>query len=136
MYINPKQSDAKFWATDDSGNLLYGEWLARTMEEGRPEFVKRMYMSDVSYRPAVVMEVSPFFPDLLLTVNDNQFNIWMDVCDTPIYQSYFHNSYLTCAAWSTIRPAMLFIGRADGRIDIWDFLDQSMKESLFHTVSS
>ena len=31
---------------------------------------------------------------------------------------------------------MLFIGRADGRIDIWDFLDQSMKESLLHSVSS
>lgn len=34
-----------------------------------------------------------------------------------------------------MRPAMLFIGRADGRIDVWDFLDQSHKESLYHNVS-
>jgi hypothetical protein len=28
------------------------------------------------------------------------------------------------------------IGKADGRIDIWDFLDQSHKESLSHNIGS
>jgi hypothetical protein len=44
--------------------------------------------------------------------------------------------YLTCGAFSPIRPAIIFIGKADGRLDIWDFGDQSHKESLSHNVSS
>ena len=59
--MSPTQKDSAFWATNDSGDLLRVDWLARTMEEGRPEFVKKMYLSDVTYRPAVGLHISPFF---------------------------------------------------------------------------
>mmetsp|Transcript_23916 Transcript_23916/g.23672 ORF Transcript_23916/g.23672 Transcript_23916/m.23672 type:complete len:382 (+) Transcript_23916:371-1516(+) len=135
IWISPSQKDTQFWATSDSGDLLRVDWLARAIDEGRPEYVKKIYFGDVSYRPALSLQVSPFFPDIVLTVHDFHFTIWKDSCDIPIFQSYYHATYLTCGAWSPMRPAMLFIGRADGRIDVWDFLDQSHKESLYHNIS-
>ena len=136
LYINPHQKDSMFWATNDSGDLLLGDWVARSHDDSRPEFVKKAYLSDFVFRPTVAMQVSPFFNDIILTAHDFHFNIWKESCETPVFQSYFSSTYLTCAAFSPIRPAILFIGKADGRIDIWDFLDQSHKESLSHNISS
>lgn len=136
LYINHIQKDSIFWATSDSGDLLSGDWVARSHDDARPEFVKKAYLSDFAFRPTVAMQVSPFSPDIIVTVHDFHFNIWKESCDTPIFQSYFSSIYLTCAAFSPVRPAILFIGKADGRIDIWDFLDQSHKESLSNNISS
>jgi len=43
---------------------------------------------------------------------------------------------MTCGCFSPSRPGLVFIGRTDGRLDIWDFTDQSHQETMFHQVSS
>ena len=136
LYIAPSQKDSTFWATSDSGDLLFGDWVARSHDDSRPDFVKKAYPSEFAFRPSVSMQVSPFYPDVILTVHDFHFNVWKDSCESPVFQSYFSPVYLTCGAFSPIRPAIIFIGKADGRLDIWDFGDQSHKESLSHNVSS
>lgn len=136
LHISSFQKDSKFWATSDSGDLLLGEWVARSHDDSRPDFVKKSYSSEFAFRPTVSMQVSPFHSDIILSVHDFHFNIWKESCDSPVFQSYFSPVYLTCGAFSPLRPAILFIGKADGRIDIWDFSDQSHKESLSHNVSS
>jgi dynein intermediate chain 3, axonemal len=136
LYINKTQKDSFFWATSDSGDLMSGDWVAKSHDDSRPDFVKKAYYSDFAFRPTVAMQVSPFFHDIILTVHDFHFNIWKDTCETPIFQSYFSSVYLTCAAFSPTKPAVLLIGKADGRIDTWDFLDQSHKESFSNNVSS
>ncbi len=40
------------------------------------------------------------------------------------------NSYLTAGAWSTTRPAVLFIACADGQILVWDFTDSGFRPSI------
>jgi WD40 repeat protein len=136
LYISPEQSDSSFWASSDSGDLLKVDWFPRSVDESRPEHVKKMYTSDVAFRPCLDCRISPFFSDIILTVHDFHFCIWKDSCDFPIFTSYFSGAAFTCGDFSPSRPGVVFIGRADGRLDIWDFLDQSHKESLFHSVTS
>jgi hypothetical protein len=42
----------------------------------------------------------------------------------------------TCGRWSLTRPGVLYIGRQDGCVDIWDLTDSSLKPSATVTVSS
>lgn len=135
-YLSLKQDHSLIWATNDHGDLVQVDWAARSMDDSKPESVKKMYSCDVNFRPATALDVSPFFSDIILTVHDFHFSIWKNGCETPVYTSYFHSTYLTCGSFSPTRPAVIFIGRSDGRIDIWDFLDQSHKESLFFNLTS
>lgn len=41
---------------------------------------------------------------------------------------------ITCGAFSPFRAGMVIIGRSDGYIDIWDFMDQTHKETMSHSV--
>ena len=75
LFISSIQKDSLFWATSDSGDLLSGDWVARSHDDARPEFVKKAYLSDFAFRPTVAMQVSPFFSDIILTVHDFHFNI-------------------------------------------------------------
>lgn len=50
--------------------------------------------------------------------------------DKPLFVSPLSNSYLTAGAWSTTRPAVLFIACADGQILVWDFTDSGFRPSI------
>ena len=82
------------------------------------------------FRPPVKLERSPFFPELLLTVYDYYFSIWSQGIDKPLFHSsYTTDSLITCGALSPSRPGVLLIGRSDGKLELWDFLEQSNKAS-------
>jgi len=82
------------------------------------------------YGPCVALQRSPFVPRVHLSVGDWTFNVWREGVSKPLFASPFCPTSYTCGAWSPSRPAVLFIGRADGMIDIWDLLDRSHEPSM------
>lgn len=48
----------------------------------------------------------------------------------PIFVSPLASATITCAAFSPSRPAVIFLGKSDGVLEVWDFLDQSHRPSL------
>ena len=48
----------------------------------------------------------------------------------PIFESsILSKCQITCGLFSPSRPGVVFIGRSDGELDVWDFIDQSHKET-------
>jgi hypothetical protein len=45
-------------------------------------------------------------------------------------------AFHTCGCWSQTRAGVLFIGKSDGTLDIWDFIDQSHKWTIQYSVTS
>jgi hypothetical protein len=97
------------------------------------EYVRFTYDSEKENRPALALERSPFFPNLLLTVHNFHFAIWktdLEGYEKPIFISAStYGAHNTCGAFSPTRPGVIFITKTNG-IDVWDFLDQSNKPSL------
>ena len=83
-------------------------------------------------RPCFTMERSNFFPDFILTVSDWNFHIWHIENETekPLFVSCDGSCFLTGGYWSPTRPAILYIAKSDGCVDIWDFTNS------FHGPSS
>ena len=103
-------------------------------EKVRAENVIVYYDSERSFRPVLVVERSPFFDDLVMTVHDFYFCIWKTSLPypentTPIFKSANSSSHNTSGGFSPTRPGVIFITRTD-TIDIWDFYDQSHKPSI------
>ena len=60
---------------------------------------------------------------------------------TPLFSSCIGTTHLTAGVWSPTRPGVLFIGKKDGHMDVWDLTDQSHKvrfnqDVLVHTTPS
>jgi WD40 repeat protein len=125
-----------FWASTEEGELIYGDWSARAEDDRKPEFCKKMLTTSKTFRPGVALQRSPFFPEIILSVTDWAFFLWKDGLKTHFFQSPAPQSYFTSGTWSPTRPSVLFLGRADGALEIWDFSDQSHKHSLMHPVGS
>lgn len=85
--------------------------------------------------PANMLHRHPRYHDIFLSVGDWCFKIWKIGCDSPIWTSTYSHSYLTCGKWSPTRPGVVYIGRSDGMVEIWDFMDKSHQHSLTTQVS-
>ena len=87
-----------------------------------------------------MVERSPFYDDLILTVHDFCFAIWKVSLgpenETPIFRSAnTFGSHNTCGAFSPTRPGVILITKTDA-IDVWDFYDQSNKPSLVLNIAT
>eukprot|EP01138_Halocafeteria_seosinensis_P014315 gb/GECG01014615.1/.p1 GENE.gb/GECG01014615.1/~~gb/GECG01014615.1/.p1 ORF type:complete len:1058 (+),score=218.00 gb/GECG01014615.1/:1-3174(+) len=88
------------------------------------------------FRPGTCIHRSPFMEDVILSVGVFAFSLWQKGIQRPIFQSPMAASSLTCGSWSPTRSAVLFLGRADGVVDVWDFTDTTLKPSMSIPVIS
>ncbi|EER06389.1 hypothetical protein, conserved [Perkinsus marinus ATCC 50983] len=54
----------------------------------------------------------------------------------PIFRSAAPSNYFACGACSPSRPAVLYLGRVDGSVDVWDFTDQSHQPLMSFPVTA
>lgn len=129
------------YGTSDEGELFSIDWDKKGQEEGgiKQDIFVEYYTAERTCRPTISMDTSPFYRDLILTIHDCHFCIWKLECKEPVFVSPFITSasercYMTCGFFSPSRPGVVFIGRADGYLDIWDFMDQSNSPTQSHFV--
>jgi hypothetical protein len=136
------QQTTTFWAGTFEGELVLVDSGNRAEgaegggdEKSKPNNVLVCYDQEANGRPVLVVERSPFYPDLLMTVHDFNFCIWKTSLPYPdnthpIFKSAnSFGSHNTSGGFSPTRPGVIFITKTDA-IDVWDFYDQSNKPSI------
>jgi len=79
---------------------------------------------------------SPFIDDIFVTIGGWDFSIWRQSEHLgPLFHSPVHHVKLTCGWWSPTRAGVLFVGRSDGNVDVWDFLDKSHEPFLTQNIT-
>jgi len=72
-----------------------------------------------------------------MTLHDFHFCIWKEDIPVPIFDSsILQQAQITCGGFSPSRHGIVIIGRSDGKLDIWDFLDTSYKPTIQFTMVS
>jgi len=92
------------------------------------EYVK--WIASDHPRPCVFLQESPFFSQIYLSVSDWNFHLWKLGEEKPLFVSPMSSTYLTAGAWSSTRPAVLYVATDDGQILAWDFTDSSFRPSI------
>jgi len=88
------------------------------------------------YGPCTALQRSPFFPAVSMSVGDWSFTLWREGLLSPLFSSPFAACLLSCGVWSPSRPAVIFIGKADGNVDIWDLIDRSHEPSMTVNITA
>eukprot|EP00698_Gefionella_okellyi_P010813 TRINITY_DN2837_c0_g1_i2.p1 TRINITY_DN2837_c0_g1~~TRINITY_DN2837_c0_g1_i2.p1 ORF type:complete len:688 (-),score=113.97 TRINITY_DN2837_c0_g1_i2:175-2238(-) len=135
-----------FIGTTEQGEVIRGDWQraidsarvssGQTADDGvshLPELVDACSYGHINH--IVSFQRSPMFDDVFLTAGDSSFAIWKDGTHAPVFKSAYTSTTVTCARWSPTRASVIFVGKADGNVEIWDLLDQSHKPSMTSNVS-
>ncbi|GMF43162.1 unnamed protein product [Phytophthora fragariaefolia] len=148
-----------FYCGTEEGEFVYADWRPHAPAKGAGnkgedggrgagdegvEYVQ--WLCRDHSRPILGLCASPFFPSIFLTASESHFHLWnvaqheggatvdatnqVTASNGPIFVSPLTPSAITCAAFSPTRPGVIFLGKADGMLEVWDFLDQSHRSSL------
>nr|KAF6384151.1 hypothetical protein mPipKuh1_018792 [Pipistrellus kuhlii] len=117
----------KFFVGTEEGEVLYSDWkMERDPETGRLMTKKPVSLNTVHDGAIHTVQRSPFYDDIILTVGGWNVAIWKEgVMIGPLLQSSCAPKRYTSGHWSLTRPGVIYIGREDGYIDIWDLLEKT-----------
>ncbi|XP_008404435.1 dynein axonemal intermediate chain 3 isoform X2 [Poecilia reticulata] len=125
--------NTKFFVGTENGEIIYSDWKMESDDSGRPHNSKPFACFNTHHWLVNTVQRSPFFKDILLTTGGWNFAIWKEgVMDGPLVASQYFEQECTVGCWSLSRPAVFFIGKADGSVEIWDMLKNSSEPLQLH----
>ncbi|XP_041862444.1 dynein intermediate chain 3, axonemal [Melanotaenia boesemani] len=118
--------NTKFYVGTEDGEIVYTDWKVEKDMSGQLFSAKPLYCFNAHHYLVNTMQRSPFFKDIILTIGSWNFAIWQEgVMDGPLVLSQFSGEECTAGCWSLSRPAVFFIGKGDGSIEVWNLLENT-----------
>lgn len=145
-----------FSGTSQDGEFFFGDWTPKSLLKSEDDYeleeestnkkekniLTHLYsdMNMSHFSVANSIDRHPTFQDYFLSAGDWGVRIWKKgtSASRPILISPYSDisSFVTCAKWSPTRPSVLYIGKSDGKLEVWDFLDKSYEASMIFTINT
>lgn len=139
MILKPMKQSTRLFFTSDEGQLSELDFDIESnfnKEINKIEILKQRWIPNEENFP-IAIDISLFNEGLVIVLCETNFYLYSPETDKPVFTSPFiESARFTCAKFSPKRPSVLFLGRNDGIIDIWDFCDQTGQASQQHLVSA
>jgi dynein intermediate chain 2 len=105
----------KFMVGTEQGQILLCNRKAKTPQD------KITASFSGSLGPIYALQRNPFYPKQFLSVSDWMARVWSeDAKESAIMWTKYCNVELTDGCWSPTRPAVYFVTKMNGCIDLWD----------------
>ncbi|XP_034036690.1 WD repeat-containing protein 63 [Thalassophryne amazonica] len=125
--------NTKLYIGTVNGEIIYTDWKLEKDDSGQLLSPKPLQCSPIHHWLVNSVQRSPFFKDIILTAGGWNFAIWKEgVMNGPIMQSMNSEQLSTVGCWSLSRPAVFFIGKKDGSIEMWNLLESMSDPSHIH----
>ncbi|XP_037830006.1 dynein intermediate chain 3, axonemal isoform X2 [Kryptolebias marmoratus] len=125
--------NTKIFIGTEEGEVVYTDWKLEKDEFGLVHCPKPLFSFSTHDFMVYAVQRSPFFKDIVLTVGTWNFAIWKEgVMEGPLHVSKFSVENCTAGCWSLTRPAVFFIGKDDGSMEVWDLLENTNGPSQVH----
>ncbi|ELT93513.1 hypothetical protein CAPTEDRAFT_210544 [Capitella teleta] len=133
-----KSIKTHFYVGSEDGEIVYTDWMPqKDQDSGKIQTPKPEWYHGIHDGPVSALQRSPFFKDVILCVGGWTFSIWKEgVSSGPILMSSASTKRFTAGHWSPSRPAVFYITKVDGSVDIWDLLDRTHEPSMNQSVTS
>ncbi|XP_037554011.1 dynein axonemal intermediate chain 3 [Nematolebias whitei] len=111
---------------------LQGEIVCTDWKE-----IKPLHCFNACHGMVHTVQRSPFLKDVILTIGIWKFAISKEgVMEGPVFESAHSEEYYCSGCWSLTRPAVFFIGRDNGSIEVWNLLEDTTKPSqVYESIS-
>ncbi|KAK1803769.1 hypothetical protein P4O66_020792, partial [Electrophorus voltai] len=128
----------KFYVGTEDGEVVYTDWkLEKDNDSGQLFSPKPTHCFRVHDCLVNTVSRSPFYLDIILTVGGWNFAIWKEgVMTGPLVLSACSQKRCSAGAWSLTRPGVIYIGKEDGNLEVWDLLEKTHEPSQIQSVTT
>ncbi|CAG11556.1 unnamed protein product, partial [Tetraodon nigroviridis] len=119
-----KDVNTKLYIGTEDGEIVYTDWTQG--KEESDQGTKPLHCFQVHHWMVNTVQRSPFFKNIILTVGEWNFAIWREeVMEGPIILSANSEQTYSAGCWSLSKPAVFFIGKKDGSIEVWNLVEKA-----------
>ncbi|XP_054646061.1 dynein axonemal intermediate chain 3 [Dunckerocampus dactyliophorus] len=122
--------NTKIYIGTEEGEIVYTDW--KLVKNDLDQLLNPKPLHCFRIHPCLVNTIdrSPFFKDIILTgtslYGTCNIAIWKEgVLDGPLFLLPSLEGLCTVACWSLTRPAFFFVGKGDGKIEVWNLLEKT-----------
>ncbi|KAK5869587.1 hypothetical protein PBY51_024292 [Eleginops maclovinus] len=125
--------NTRLYVGTEDGEVVYTDWKLMKDDSGRMQSAKPLHCFSIHHWLVNTVQRSPFYKDIILTTGSWNFAIWKEgVMEGPIVTSPSSEQVCTAGCWSLSRPAVFFIGKDDGSIEVWNLLEKTGEPLQVH----
>ncbi|KAK1896340.1 WD repeat-containing protein 63 [Dissostichus eleginoides] len=125
--------NTRLYIGTEDGEIIYTDWKLVKDDSGRQQSAKPLHCFRNHHWLVNTIQRSPFYKDIILTMGSWNFAIWKEgVMEGPIVTSPSSEQVCTAGCWSPSRPAVFFIGKDDGSIEVWNLLEKTGEPLQVH----
>ncbi|KAM9839431.1 dynein axonemal intermediate chain 3-like [Aulostomus maculatus] len=122
----------------EDGEVVSTDWKMEEDNSGQLYSAKPLHCFSTHNGSVSTVQRSPFFKDIILTGTSQSgscnFAIWKEgIMDGPIVLSSSCELHGTAGCWSMSRPAVFFIGKEDGSVEVWNLLEKTNEPAQVYT---
>ncbi|KAK2835208.1 hypothetical protein Q5P01_015692 [Channa striata] len=131
--------NTKLYVGTEDGEIVYTDWRLEKEDSGHLQSAKPLHCYNIHHWLVNTVQRSPFLKDIILTTGGWNFTIWKEgVMSGPLIKSRNTEQECTVGCWSLSRPAVFFIGKNDGSLEVWNLLKRTSEpvQSHAHVASA
>ncbi|SBT76202.1 dynein intermediate chain, putative [Plasmodium ovale] len=124
---------SSFFAFSEEGEYITGNMYGCMQKEKNYSIISKINDDYKSFKTFLCVKRNNIIKCLILTLTDTNFYLWKDSEQHPIYISPKSNEIYSCCEFSQTKISVIYIGKTNGHIEIWNLLEQ--KNHCIHSVS-
>ncbi|SBS84490.1 conserved Plasmodium protein, unknown function [Plasmodium ovale curtisi] len=117
----------------EEGEYITGNMYGCMQKEKNYSIISKINDDYKSFKTFLCVKRNNIIKCLILTLTDTNFYLWKDNEQHPIYISPKSNEIYSCCEFSQTKISVIYIGKTNGHIEIWNLLEQ--KNHCIHSVS-
>ncbi|SBT33099.1 hypothetical protein, conserved [Plasmodium ovale wallikeri] len=117
----------------EEGEYITGNMYGCMQKEKNYSIISKINDDYKSFKTFLCVKRNNIIKCLILTLTDTNFYLWKDSEQHPIYISPKSNEIYSCCEFSQTKISVIYIGKTNGHIEIWNLLEQ--KNHCIHSVS-
>ncbi|CRG97385.1 dynein intermediate chain, putative [Plasmodium gallinaceum] len=135
-FIEINQNVSSFFAFSEEGEYIIGNLYGCMQKEKNYSIINKINDDYKNYKTLLCVKRNNILKYLILTLTDTNFYLWKENEEHPLYISPKSNEIYSCCEFSQTKISVIFIGKINGQIEIWNLLDQKNHYIYSLTISS
>ncbi|KJP86598.1 hypothetical protein AK88_03794 [Plasmodium fragile] len=115
---------SSFFAFSEEGEYVVGNIYGCMQKEKNYSIINKINDDYKSFKTLICVKRNNIIKYLILTLTDTNFSLWKENEEHPLYVSPKSNEIYSCCEFSQTKISVIFVGKINGHIEIWNLLEQ------------
>ncbi|VWU48079.1 dynein intermediate chain, putative [Hepatocystis sp. ex Piliocolobus tephrosceles] len=132
-FVEIDENISSYFAFSEEGEYVFGNIYDCAQKQKNYSIIDTMNDDYKNYKTILCVKRNNIIKYIILTLTDTNFYLWLENEQHPFYVSPASNDLYSCCEFSQTRIGVIYIGKKNGHIEIWNLLEH--KDHCIYSIS-